>query len=80
MDIAARETTLWPMLASRAGGTLIVAIYMLFRRDSWRLTRDVWPVLVLNGFLDVGGTTFYVLASQSGRLDVAAVIAPFSPA
>ncbi len=79
MDIAAREATLWPMLASRAGGTVIVALYMLFRRDSWRLGRDVWPVLVLNGFLDVGGTTFYVLASQAGRLDVAAVISSLFP-
>jgi glucose uptake protein GlcU len=56
MDIAAREATLWPMLASRAGGAFIVAFYMLFRRDSWRLARNVWPVLVLNAFLDVGGT------------------------
>jgi uncharacterized membrane protein len=79
MDIAAREATLWPMLASRAGGTLIVAIYMLFRRDSWRLGRDVWPVLVLNGFLDVGGTALYVLASQAGRLDVAAVLSSLFP-
>ena len=79
MDIAAREATLWPMLASRAGGALIVAIYMLFRRDSWRLARDVWPVLVLNGFLDVTGTAFYVLASQIGRLDVAAVISSLFP-
>lgn len=79
MDIAARETTLWPMLASRTGGTIIVAIYMLFRRDSWRLTRDLWPVLVLNGFLDVGGTAFYLLASQAGRLDVAAVISSLFP-
>lgn len=79
MDIAAREATLWPMLASRAGGTLIVAIYMLFRRDSWRLGRDVWPVLVLNGFLDVSGTALYVLASQAGRLDVAAVISSLFP-
>jgi drug/metabolite transporter (DMT)-like permease len=79
MDIAAREATLWPMLASRTGGTLIVAIYMLFRRDSWRLERDVWPVLVLNAFLDVGGTAFYVLASQAGRLDVAAVISSLFP-
>jgi len=79
MDIAAREATLWPMLTSRAGGTVIVAIYMLFRRDSWRLARDVWPVLVLNGFLDVGGTAFYVLASQAGRLDVAAVISSLFP-
>jgi drug/metabolite transporter (DMT)-like permease len=79
MDIAAREATLWPMLASRAGGTVIVAIYMIFRRDSWRLTRDVWSVLVLNAFLDVGGTAFYVLASQVGRLDVAAVISSLFP-
>ena len=79
MDIAARGATLWPMLASRAGGTLIVAIYMIFRKDSWRLARDVWPVLVLNGFLDVGGTAFYVLASQAGRLDVAAVISSLFP-
>lgn len=79
MDVAAREGTLWPMLASRFGGTLIVAIYMLFRRDNWRLERDVWPVLVLNGFLDVGGTAFYVLASQTGRLDVSAVISSLFP-
>jgi drug/metabolite transporter (DMT)-like permease len=79
MDIAASETVLWPMLASRTGGTLIVAIYMLFRRDSWRIGRDAWPVLVINGFLDVGGTAFYVLASQAGRLDVAAVISSLFP-
>jgi len=79
MDIAVRDATLWPMLASRTGGTIIVGIYMLFRRDSWRLARDVWPVLVLNGFLDVSGTAFYVLASQAGRLDIAAVISSLFP-
>jgi drug/metabolite transporter (DMT)-like permease len=79
MDIAARDTALWAMLASRTGGVLIVAIYMLFRRDSWHLRRDVWPVLVFNALLDVGGTAFYVLASQAGRLDVAAVISSLFP-
>jgi drug/metabolite transporter (DMT)-like permease len=79
MDIAAREATIWPMLASRAGGVIIVAIYMLFRRDAWRLERNVWPVLVLNGFLDVGGTALYIFASQAGRLDVAAVISSLFP-
>jgi len=79
MDIAVRDATLWPMLASRSGGTIIVGTYMLFRRDSWRLARDIWPVLVLNGFLDVSGTAFYVLASQAGRLDIAAVISSLFP-
>jgi drug/metabolite transporter (DMT)-like permease len=79
MDIAARETTTWPMLTSRAGGVIIIAIYMAFRRDSWRLARNAWPVLVLNGFLDVGGTAFYVFASQAGRLDIAAVLGSLFP-
>lgn len=79
MDMAVREESIWPMMASRASGTIIVVIYMLFRRDSWRLERDVWPILVLNAFLDVGGTAFYVLASQAGRLDVAAVISSLFP-
>jgi len=79
MDIAAREATIWPMLASRAGGAIIVAVYMLFRQEPWRLEQGVWPVLILNAFLDVGGTAFYVLASQAGRLDVAAVISSLFP-
>ena len=79
MDIAVREATLWPMLASRSGGSIIMAIYMMFRKDSWRLARDAWPVLVLNSFLDVGGTAFYLLASQTGRLDIAAVISSLFP-
>ncbi len=79
MDIATREAALWPMLASRTGGTIIVALYMFIRRDSWRLARHVWFVLLLNGFLDVGGTAFYVLASQTGRLDVAAVLSSLFP-
>ena len=77
---AAQQSTYWIMFASRMGGVLIMLVFMAFRHKSWRLSRNAWPVIVLNGFLDVTGNGFYILASQSGRLDVAAVLSSLYPA
>lgn len=74
-----RQSLLWPMIVSRGMGTLIVVIFMLARRESWRLERSVWPLIALNGILDVGGNAFYILAGQVGRLDVAAVLSSLYP-
>jgi drug/metabolite transporter (DMT)-like permease len=77
---AAQQSTYWTMFASRTGGILIMLVFMTVQRKSWRLSRNAWPVVVLNGFLDVTGNGFYILASQTGRLDVAAVLSSLYPA
>jgi uncharacterized membrane protein len=65
----------WPMIASRTGGTIMIASYMFFSRASLKIVdKSAWPVLILNGIFDVAGNVFFVLAGQAGRLDVASVL------
>jgi len=77
---AAQQSTYWTMFASRIGGVLVMFVFMLARRKTWRVARDAGPLIILNGFLDIAGNGFYILASQAGRLDVAAVLSSLYPA
>lgn len=77
---AAQQSTYWTMFATRTGGILIMIVFILARRKSWRVSMDAWPLIALNGFLDITGNGFYILASQAGRLDVAAVLSSLYPA
>lgn len=72
--------TYWPMVASRSGGMLLISAYLLVSGQPWKVEdRSVWPMLVLNGILDVSGNLFFILAGQAGRLDVAAVLSSLFP-
>ncbi len=72
--------TVWPMVASRSGGMILITAYMLITRASWKVEDPTaWPLLVLNGILDISGNIFFILAGQSGRLDVAAVLSSLFP-
>ncbi|MCJ7432366.1 MAG: DMT family transporter, partial [Anaerolineales bacterium] len=79
MHEAVRTSTYWPMVISRTGGLTLTTLFMLFRRDSWKVQAGAWVLIVLNGLLDVSGNTFFVIASQAGRLDVAAVLSSLFP-
>lgn len=80
MHQATRETIFWPMAAARTAGFLVICLFMAVRRDTWSVKRDAWPVLAINGVLDVGGNLFYILAGQTGRMDVSAVLSSLFPA
>ncbi|GAB4488725.1 MAG: DMT family transporter [Anaerolineales bacterium] len=75
----AQEDILWPMIASRTGGTLVLVAVLFLRRESVNIPRAGWPLVTLSGTLDVGGNLFYVLAAQAGRMDIAAVLSSLYP-
>jgi drug/metabolite transporter (DMT)-like permease len=67
------------MVASRMGGILILTFYMTVRRETWKVEESAWPTVLLNGVLDIGGNLFFVLAGQTGRLDISAVLSSLYP-
>jgi drug/metabolite transporter (DMT)-like permease len=72
--------TIWPMVASRSGGMILVTAYMFIARVSWKVEdRSAWPMLTINGILDISGNVFFILAGQLGRMDVAAVLSSLFP-
>ena len=69
----------WPMVSSRLGGVVTMMIYALVTRQSFLPPKSIWPLLILNGLLDVSGNGLYILAGHVGRMDVAAVLASLYP-
>ena len=70
----------WPLAAARFAGFLALGLYALVARQPGLPPREIWGVSIVNGILDIGGNAFYVLAAQTGRLDVAAVLSALYPA
>jgi drug/metabolite transporter (DMT)-like permease len=74
------DALLWPMFSSRMAGTLMLFAVVLFRRESFVVPQSAWVVVLLNATLDLGGNFFYILASRTGRLDIAAILSSLYPA
>jgi len=70
----------WPLAAARLAGFLALGLYALITRQPALPPRQIWRLSIVNGLLDIGGNAFYVLAAQTGRLDVAAVLSALYPA
>lgn len=79
MNEAAETSTFWPMVVSRTCGLILTAIFMLFRRISLKVDASTWIMLILNGLFDVSGNAFFIMATQTGRLDVAAILGSLYP-
>jgi drug/metabolite transporter (DMT)-like permease len=76
---AAAGGVLWALTAGRVAGVVAILIVVAVAppKAPWR---GFWIAGIVSGSLDAVGNLFYMMASQLGRLDVAAVICSLYPA
>ena len=79
IDRADPASGFWNLTFARTFAFFVLAALMLAIRHPLLPPRAVLPLNLLNGALDAGGNLFFVLAAQSGRLDVASVLASLYP-
>lgn len=79
MRQATATAVYWPLVAALAV-SLVAGIILLLARGESLPGLGVLPVVIVAGLLDAFGNFLFILASQRGRLDVAAVLSSLYPA
>ncbi len=79
MHQASRTATIWPMMAARIAGVVVLLFFAAANHQLKWPERHIAPLVLLNAAGDIAGNTFYVLSGQVGRLDVAAVLSSLYP-
>ena len=76
---AAAGGVLWALTSGRIAGVaaILLVVAVAPPKGPWR---GFWMAGTVSGSLDTTGNLFYMMASQMGRLDVAAVICSMYPA
>ena len=69
-----QTSVLAPLVAVRGAGGLMLIVIATFSKELHLPTRPILPLVILNVSADMLGSLFYILAVQSGRMDIAAVL------
>jgi len=69
----------WPLVAIKGSALVALVVIVLAGRRPWQVPRPVRPALLAVALLDLAGNGLYVLATQAGRLDVAATLSSLYP-
>jgi drug/metabolite transporter (DMT)-like permease len=68
-----------PLIVVKLTASAAVLALILLRRPPWRIGRANLPAVLGIAIVDMAGNTFFVLAAQAGRLDVAATLSSLYP-
>lgn len=80
IDRASTDGALWPLVAARLASISMQVLIATVRRQRVLPARNQVPLIILAGLLDMGGNTFFVLATRAGRLDTATILSSLYPA
>lgn len=69
----------WPLVIIKVSALIPIAAIIVLGRRPWRVPRPVFPAVVAVAVLDLAGNGLYILATQAGRLDVAATLSSLYP-
>jgi drug/metabolite transporter (DMT)-like permease len=72
--------TFWPLAVARFSSLLVVLVMARLQHKPIRLGMAEAPLVALSGILGAVGNTFFLLAAQSGRLDIATILSSLYPA
>jgi len=80
LDQIGDSAMFWPLVVGRLIALVVMTPLALVSRRTILPRHAPLGLLALAGVLDVGGNLLFLLATQTGRLDVAAVLASLYPA
>ena len=69
----------WPLAVIKGVAMVTTVSIVLLGRRPWRVPGPLIPAVATIAVLDLAGTGFYILATQAGRLDVAATLSSLYP-
>jgi drug/metabolite transporter (DMT)-like permease len=80
LDRIGAGAVFWPLVASRLVATLLLAAIALLTRRPLVPANPPLGLIMASGVLDVSGNFLFLMAVQTGRLDVASVLVSLYPA
>jgi drug/metabolite transporter (DMT)-like permease len=69
----------WPLVVIKLASLVAISIAAAATRRSWRIPTNLLPAATAVAILDLAGNGFYVLATQAGRIDIAATLSSLYP-
>ncbi len=69
----------WPLVVIKLASLVAIVAVVVVTRRPWRVPRRILPVVAAVAILDLAGNGFYLLATQAGRIDIAATLSSLYP-
>jgi drug/metabolite transporter (DMT)-like permease len=69
----------WPLVIIKIFSLIPIVLLVVLGRRDWRVPAAIIPIILFGAFADLAGNGLYILATQAGRRDVAAMLSSLYP-